>query len=205
MRQALGVAAFTLALAGCAGTTFQSTWKAPDAGPLGFAGQKVVAMVVVPDEATRRGAEDELAVQLTQRGVEGLPSSAVIPANEIKDKDKVKARLEKAEVAGVVVMHVTNKEQQLSATGATYVGPTYSGFYGGFYGWGWNMPMYDPGYVRMETLVYVETLVYSLKQDKLVWAGKSKSTNPTKVDALIKAIIDGAVADMQKAGLVRKP
>ena len=51
----------------------------------------------------------------------------------------------------------------------------------------------------------METLVYSLKEDKLVWAGQSKSTNPSRVDALIKEILDGAVADMQKAGLVRKP
>jgi hypothetical protein len=204
MRQAFAVVASTLALAGCASTTFQSTWKAPDAGPLGFAGQKVVAMVVVPDEATRRGAEDELALELTRRGVEGLPSSAVIPPNEIKDKDKVKARLERAEVAGVVVMHVTDKEKELSASGPTYMGTMYSGFYGGFYGWGWGMPMYSPGYVRTDTLVYVETLVYSLKQDKLVWAGQSKSTNPSRVDGLIKEIVDGAVADMQKAGLVRK-
>lgn len=207
MRQqtALGLAAFTLALAGCASTTFQSTWKDPAAEPLGFAGKKVVAMVVVPDVATRRGAEDELATQLTRRGVEGLPSSAVIPENEIKDKDKVKARLERAEVAGVVVMHVTDRDKQLTASGPTYMGSMYSGFYGGFYGWGWGMPVYSPGYIRTDTLVYVETLVYSLKQDKLVWAGQSKSTNPSRVDALIKEIMDAAVADMQKAGLVRKP
>ena len=94
-KTALGLvgSTLTLALSGCASTTFQSTWKDPAARPLGFAGKKVVAMVVVPDTATRKGAEDELAVQLTKRGVEGLPSSAVIPENEIKDKDKVKARL----------------------------------------------------------------------------------------------------------------
>jgi hypothetical protein len=194
-----------LALSGCGGgTTFQTTWKAPYAGPLGFKGQKVVAMVVVPDVATRRGAEEELARELTRRGVEGLPASAVIPENEIKDKDKVKSRLEKAEVAGVVVMQVTGKEQELTASGPTYGGPMYGGFYGGWYGWGWGMPAYSPGYIRTDTLVYVETLVYSLKQDKLVWAGKSKSTNPDRVDALIKDIVSGVVADMQKAGLVRK-
>ena len=197
--------AVALALTGCGGgTTFLTTWKAPDAGPLGFKGQKVVAMVVVPDVATRRGAEEELARELTRRGVEGLPASAVIPENEIKDKDKVKSRLEKAEVAGVVVMQVTGKEQELTASGPTYAGPMYGGFYGGWYGWGWGMPAYSPGYIRTDTQLYVETLVYSLKQDKLVWAGKSKSTNPDRVDSLIKDIVSGVVADMQKAGLVRK-
>ena len=198
--------AATLALTGCAGgTTFQSTWKAPDAGALGFKGKKVVAMVVVPDVATRRGAEEELARQLTQRGVEGLPASALIPENEIKDKDKVKSRLEKAEVAGVVVMQVTGKEKEITASGPTYMGPSYGSFYGGWYGAGWGMPAYSPGYIKTDTLVYVETLVYSLKADKLVWAGKSKTTNPSRIDAMIKEIVAGAAADMEKAGLIRKP
>ena len=198
-------AAAAIAITGCAaGTTFQSTWKAPDACPLGFKGKKVVAMVVVPDVATRRGAEEELARQLTERGVEGLPASALIPENEIKDKDKVKSRLEKAEVAGVVVMQVVGKEKEITASGPTYMGPSYGSFYGGWYGAGWGMPMYSPGYIQTDTLVYVETLVYSLKQDKLVWAGKSKSTNPSRVDSLIKDIVAGAVADMEKAGLIRK-
>ena len=197
-------AAMALSVAGCASTTFQSTWKAPDAAPLGFKGKKVVAMVVVPDTATRRGAEEELARELTRRGCEGLTSSALIPENEIKDKDKVKSRLEKAEVAGVVVMQVTGKEKELTASGPTYMGPSYGGFYGGWYGWGWGMPAYSPGYITTDTLVYVETLVYSLKQDKLVWAGKSKTTNPSRVDAMVKEIVAGVAADMEKAGLIRK-
>ena len=137
--------------------------------------------------------------------MEGLPASALIPENEIKDKDKVKARLEKAEVAGVVVMQVTGKEKEITASGPTYMGPSYGSFYGGWYGAGWGMPAYSPGYIKTDTLVYVETLVYSLKADKLVWAGKSKTTNPSRIDAMIKEIVAGAAGDMEKAGLIRKP
>ena len=38
--------------------------------------------------------------------------------------------------------------------------------------------MYSPSYLRTDTIVNVETLVYDLKADKLVWAGKSESKNP---------------------------
>ena len=40
----------------------------------------------------------------------------------------------------------------------------------------------------------VETLVYDLRTDKLVWAGKSQSTNPSRVDALIKELVSAAAA-----------
>ena len=52
-----------------------------------------------------------------------------------------------------MVMHVTDKDQQLTASGPTYMGTAYSGFYGGFYGWGWGMPVYSPGYIQTDTLV----------------------------------------------------
>ena len=52
----------------------------------------------------------------------------------------------------------------------------YGGFYGGFYGYGWGAA-YSPGYLRTDTIVHVETLVYDLNQNKLVWAGQSKTRN----------------------------
>ena len=48
----------------------------------------------------------------------------------------------------------------------------------------------------------VETLVYSLKQNKLLWAGQSKTTNPSNVDAFVKELAAGAVREMKKVGLL---
>jgi len=200
-RIALAAAAF--ALSGCATTTFQSTWKAPDAGPLDFAGEKVVAIIANSDTAVRRGAEHALANELTKRGCVGIPAYAAIPDEVIKDKDKAKAWFEKQGVAGVVVMQVTRQEKELTASGPIYAGPTYGGFYGGWYGWGWGAA-YSPGNIRTDTQVFVETLVYSLKQDKLVWAGQSQTTNPEKVHEFIAELVDEAVVAMKKAGLIRK-
>jgi hypothetical protein len=70
------------------------------------------------------------------------------------------------------------------------------------YGYGWGAA-YSPGYLRTDTIVNVETLVYDLKADKLVWAGKSQSTNPDRVDALIKELVAAAAAEMKKQGLIR--
>ena len=65
-------------------------------------------------------------------------------------------------------------------------------------------PPTSPGYLRTDTIVNVETLVYDLKADKLVWAGKSESTNPDRVDTLIKELVAAAAAEMKKQGLIRK-
>jgi len=42
-----------------------------------------------------------------------------------------------------------------------------------------------------------------MKSDKLVWADRSQSTNPSRVDSLIKELVAAAAAEMKKQGLIR--
>jgi hypothetical protein len=198
----LGAAA--IASTACASTRFNSTWKAPDAQPLNFAGQKVAALIISPNEATRLGAEGSLARELTARGVQGIPAYNLIPPNESRDKDKAKALFSQAGIAGVVVMRAVGQQQEITSSPSMgYWGaPYYGSFWGGYYGHGWGA-VYDPGYLRTDTIVTVETLVYDMKADKLLWAGRSQTTNPSNVQAFIKELVAGAANEMKKQGLIR--
>jgi hypothetical protein len=188
----------------CASTTFQSSWRAPGAEPLNFKGKNVAALIVSKDESIRYGAEDALAREITARGAVGIAAYSVIPRELIQDKEKAKEFLEKADVVGVVAMRVVGKDQEITSSPATYWGgPYYATFWGGgYYGWGWG-GVYDPGYLRTDTIVTVETLVYSLPQNKLVWAGRSETTNPSKVGPFIKELVGKAAAELKKQGLIR--
>ena len=192
-------------LAACAsGTSFISSWRAPETGPLNFKGKKVAALVMSQEEGSRYGAEAELARQITAAGAQGIPAYSLIPKEITRDKDKAKAFLEKANIAGVVVMRVVGQNQEYTSSPSTYYsGPYYATFWGGgYYGYGWG-GVYDPGYLRTDTVFQVETLVYSLEQDKLVWAGRSKTTNPKDVNSFVKALAQGAVSEMKKTGLIK--
>jgi hypothetical protein len=198
------VLAVATATTGCAATKFHSTWKAPDAQPLNFKGKKVAALVVSTEEGVRYGAEDALAREITARGAVGIPAYSLIPKELVQDKDKAKEFLAKANVAGVVAMRVVGKDKEISGSPGGYYGaPYYATFWGsGYYAWGWG-GVYDPGYLRTDTKVIVETLVYSLEQNKLVWAGQSETTNPSKVGPFINELVSKAAAEMKKQGLIR--
>lgn len=200
------VALASLGMASCAsGTRFNSTWKAPEAQPLNFQGQKVAAVVISPEEATRLGAEGELARELTRRGVNGIPAFNLIPPNETRDPDRARTLFDQAGIVGVVVLRAVGSQKELTSSGGVgYWGaPSYASFWGpGYWGYGWGA-VYDPGYIRTDTIVRVETLVYDLKADKLVWAGLSQSTNPESVDTLIHKLVAAAAAEMKKQGLIR--
>jgi hypothetical protein len=198
------IAMAALTAAACAATSFTSTWRNPAAEPGSFKGKKVAALIISKEEGVRYGAEDALARELTARGAVGIAAYALIPKELIQDKDKAKEFLQKADVAGVVAMRVVGKDKQItSSPGGYYGGPAYATFWGaGYYGYGWGA-VYSPGYVQTDTVVIVETLVYSLPQNKLVWAAQSETTNPSKVGPFIHELVEKAAAEMKKQGLIK--
>jgi hypothetical protein len=201
-RLVLGVTV-ALTAAACASTSFVSTWKNPAAEPGSFQGKKVAALIVSKDAAVRYGAEDALARELTARGAVGVSAYTIVPNELIQDKDKAKEYIEKAGVTGVVAMRVVGKDKEISSSPGGYWGtPYYSSFWGpGYWGWGWG-GVYSPSYLQTDTIVTVEILVYSLPQNKLVWAGQSETTNPSKVGPFIHELVQKAGAEMKKQGLI---
>ncbi len=192
-------------LSGCASSSaFTTTWKAPEATALGFKGQKVVAAVLIEDESTRRLAEDRLAMQIAMAGAEGRTLHSLIPGPPPANEAQARAALEGAGVKGVIVMRPVNVDKKVTVT-QPYEAESYASFWGGYYGYGVSLSYSSPraATVSETMVVYVETLVYSLEQNKLVWGGLSKSTNPDTLAQLIEEVSVAAAAELKKQGLVR--
>jgi len=191
-----------LILAGCATTTFISTWKNPEVEPLGkVKGQTIIAAVAAEDEYIRHDAEDTLAAELTKRGNKGVPSYTILPPG-VRDEALAKAAFEKSGAVGVVVMRPLAAEEELSVSASVYTGPYYGGWWGGYWGYGWGYP-YSASTVQTDTVIIVEILVYSLKHNKLVWSGRSKTTNPSNVASFVKELVSSAAWEMNKAGVFK--
>jgi hypothetical protein len=191
-----------LFLAACGTTTFTSTWKAPGATPINPIGKTVAAVFISPDESKRRAGEDILAADISQRGAHGVPAYTLVPNDQRGDADAARAKLKAAGANGAVMMRVVGKDQEINYTpGMATPGP-YGGF-GPYWGYGWGTA-YSPGYLTTDTIVSVETLVYSLTDDKLLWASSSRTTNPGNLDQLIKEVADATAKEMAKQGLLPK-
>ena len=63
--------------------------------------------------------------------------------------------------------------------------------------------MYEPGYVRDERIVSLETLIFSVPKNALVWAGLSTTDNPKDARSAITEVVKEAVKEMRKQGLAR--
>jgi hypothetical protein len=186
-------------LASCASTSFVSTWKAPDAQSLRGEG-KVVTVVMTQNEAMRRSAEDSLAQEITKMGAKAgaIPGYTLIQNEPTETEANAKEALEKAGIGVIVVMRPTAVSQEISSSpsaSATY-------WHGGYYGYGWGAAYGPSMNIQTDTIVHIQTLVYSMKQNKLVWSGQSKTTNPGNVDSLVKEVIYAVADEMKKGGLI---
>lgn len=183
-----------------------SSWTAPDATPFRLRGEKVAAVVMVTHETTRHAAEDALARQLSLHGAQGIPMYTLLPKAEPDNEAEARAAVEQAGVVGVVVMRPVSIEKNISSTPLTYSDPTYTEFWGGYYPYGWDSPwapgaMYG-GEMRTDMIVAVETLVYGLRENKLQWAGQSRTVSPRNVDRLIKDTAKQVTDELARLGLM---
>jgi hypothetical protein len=183
---------------GCATTEFKSTWRDPTAQPVTLRGQKVAAFVIAPNESTRRAGEDILARELSARGVQGIPGYQLTGGQPVQDSEALRRKLDQSGIEGTVIMREVDRRQEVN-----YIpgGPAYTSMYG-YWDYGWAT-MGSPGYLQTDTIVSIETLVYSNRQDKLLWGGVSDTLDPRNLDNFIAELVKVAGKEMQKAGLVQ--
>jgi hypothetical protein len=194
----LGLA--VLLLAACSSTTFTSTWKAPGVAAVSPVGKTIATVFVTRDEGKRRAAEDAMARDLTERGAHGVPAYTILPESVRGDADKARALLKDAGVNGIVISRVVGKDQQINYTPGTAF-PSYYGGFGPYWGHGWGMA-YEPGSLTTDTYVSVETTLYSMPGDKLLWASTSRTANPSNIDSLVNEVAEATAKEMKKQGFL---
>jgi len=181
---------------------FISTWKAPGAEPLNFAGRKVGAVLIIDDQNLRVSAEEALARELTGRGAIGVPAYRIIPKEELKKPEAAKGWFDRAGVKGLVILRLVQTDVDKVYSSAVWV----SGYYGNawdYWGYGWAS-VYPLGKAREQRTITVETLLYDLEKGTPIWAGVSRTTDPKDPQSYIKGLTVDVVKRLQSDGLVSK-
>lgn len=181
---------------------FLSTWKSPDANNLTYAGKKVVGLLMSDDEALRMSAEEALSRELIGRGVEGVPAYRLIPKEEVKDPERAKGWFERSAVAAVVVLRLKDIARETTPPSVMWASPMYGSLWSYYpYGWG-SSYTFVPGHDDLK--IVVETLIFDVAGNRLLWAGTSQTTNPKNLQAFMKDLVKACGEEMRKQGLIQK-
>jgi hypothetical protein len=195
-RLLLGIAV-ALGLAACGGssTTIEQSWKPPNLAPSRL--RNVVTVYISRDGVIRRVVEDAMAQNLARRSVRAVPAYSVLTDDDLKDRDRAKAKLAASGYDGVVALRLVGKETTIVATPPTDGYWTFDSY------WGMAWPgVYDPGYLTTETVVRVEAKVFSLADNKLVWAGLSKTVDPNTIRSVIDDVTKVVAETLKKQQIV---
>lgn len=195
-RHTAAVFTAAVALTGCYHSTqMAATWHDPTSRSLRF--QHPIMVFVTTSETLRRSVEDRMAGKFAN----ATPAYRVLATVDSTNGAQIRQQLAGMGFDGAVIMRVVDVTDKLTYVPGSYWygGPYYS--FAGYWGTAWGYP-YDPGYVAQDRIVSMETQIYTLNNDKLVWAARSETTNPRSVNKLVDSVLRHVMEELQKENVV---
>lgn len=208
MKKIIFVLPFLFLLSCGTNTTIVSSWRDPETTVAAEQFKKILVVALVQNESVRRTTENRIA-SIDERF---HPSYSIFngAASSFSMDEKLKI-LKDENYDGVVTMRLVDTQKETTYVPGTnnYAYAPYGGYgyYGGAFG-GWygsySVNYYDPGYYE-ETMYYlVETNIFSLNKNKLIWSGVSKSASMNDVGGMVDEIITETINEMKRDGSLPK-
>ncbi|MGB3051935.1 MAG: hypothetical protein WBB42_13105 [Polyangiales bacterium] len=194
-------------LAACSKTTTNISQSYRNPGYEQTVFKKLFVIGVAQDQESRQAFEDAFANAITSRGGSAEASWGHLPKSEQLTEDEIRSAVQAGGFDGVLIARLlaVDKEQEYTPA-STYNNPQtryYAGG-GGLYGYGFYgfygttfAKVHEPGYFETSTTIRVETNLYSLATDGLVWTGQSNTVDPTSISDA-RASMTAAVAQKLK-------
>jgi hypothetical protein len=178
---------------------FLSMWKTPDAYGTRFVGKKVAAVVISDDDSLRVSGEEALVTELTARGIQGVASYRIAPKEELREAARAKPWFERQQIEGVVALRPISADVIKTYTPATWTSDYYQSYWG-YYDYGWGAT-YRPASTSKTTVVVVESLVFNVPKNALLWAAVTQTQDPKNLQTFMSDLVKETVSMMQKQGL----
>ena len=178
--------------------SMQQTWTNPTAIDSTKMFQKLLVVALLKDAYTRRVAEDKLAAEVRPRGV---VSYNYLPNYSTGfDTGLISNKLKQDGFDGIVIMRLITMSGNSSSSPGNY--PSYYNTWYGYYTT--TYPLYNiSGSQQTNEIFNIETCVYSLNQDKLVWTGVTTAVNISDKGRMIDKVIETVKQRMKQQGFIK--
>jgi hypothetical protein len=160
-------------------TLITGSWKNP-----GYPSQQnksIVVATLTGHTVARSTTENDLVDLLNAEKITAYKSIDLFPPKARRsDSDKVAImqKVKEKNIDAILTVALLKKETETRyVPGATVYSPLHVGYYRSF--WGYYSYSYDsyyePGYYTNDTVYYIETNMYDVKSEELIWSAQSKT------------------------------
>ena len=188
-------------LTACSTTKVVSQWAEPGKQINTEKLHKVLVIALFNVETTRKNAEDQMVKYLDGKGV---ASYNYLNIDFNKKNNKAWQKQIKADgFDGAITMRLVDMEKDTVYRPGSFTS-SYPGYYRNFDGYySRNYELYNTPDLYATTKIYtVETNVFSIKEDKIIWSGITKSTGPDGVQKMTAEISKAVYKKMKKEGFL---
>lgn len=207
MKKIIGILAFTFLLScGGSNTTIVQSWRDPENNAINEQFKKVLVVAILKNDVTRRIVETKFH---EHNPIFKTSYNVLHQGNKDMTPEMIGKLLELENFDGVVTLRLVDTKTETDYvpgmnTSMYYGAYGYNNYYGGMFG-GWygnySPYYYDPGYYVQNTYYFIETTIMSLKENKIIWSGTTKSSNVEgHVDETAEYIIEEIAEQMRKDG-----
>jgi hypothetical protein len=196
----MGCLMATIIMVSCNSTKIASSWKEPNKTVSIGKLNKVLVVALFKDETSNRKAEDQMVGYLKDVGL--VSYKYFKPDFDRKNEDVIRDMIKMDAFDGAITMRLVDIDKDQIYTpsrNSTY--PTYYRNFSGYYYRNWAYSS-APGYYSSTKTYTVETVVFSIKEDKIIWSGLTKTTDPDGVTKMTEEIAEVIYKRMITEGFI---
>jgi hypothetical protein len=189
-------------------TSILASYKSPDVSkPVAY--KKIFISALTSNVSARQTVESELGRYMGTKGIDHVRSLDVFTpdlhtSGADKDTGAVMNKIRATGCDGILTVALQKQETETRwVPGSTYpaYGVGYYGTFGAYYSYGYNS-FNSQGYYENDKIYFIETNIYDVKSEKLIWSAQSKTYNPSSLETFLEEYEVAIEGQLVKDGLV---
>lgn len=189
-------------LQSCTSTKISSSWRDTDKHIHSNEWNKILVVSLLKNETNRRKAEDEMVKYLKGKGI---ASYQYLNESYHKiDEEELRIKIKKDGFNGAITMRLIDVDKEkVYVPGERHLYPDY---YHNFSRYCYRNWVYytTPDYFVVTKTYIIETVIYSIEDDKIIWSGITEAFDPQSVKKMTNEIAKVIYKKMIEEGFIKE-
>ncbi|ROH99799.1 hypothetical protein [Chryseobacterium daecheongense] len=193
---------FIVFINSCSSTQIVNSWRDPDKHIHAGDWKKVLVVALLRNETNRRRTEDEMVKYLHGKGVTSY--SYLGEKFNRNDEEALRSKIKNDGFDAAITMRLIDVDKEkIFVPEQHYMYPMYYSDFSRYYFRNW-MYYTTPGYYTVTKKFIIETVIYSIQDDKIIWSGITETYDPEGVKRLTNEIAHAIRKKMLQEGFIEE-